>query len=474
MKDGDMGMSVGGLLGAGVFVSTVVAGAIAFVRPFTCMKRPHIRDILFYITSVGWTFAILHRKRVYLGEAIGFMGFYAVYVIVVVVSRKVFEKRELPRKLSRASELEKSGDTQSIQRSMSVSSDVPFSEVSDKKTYDISFIDVTELIGGKESIPSSNGHVNSAFEGDMDPVIKKELEAAKDAEPGATKGSLLSQFLWKICPIDVDGFGEMNIIVKIYEIIKAPIIFALTITVPVVNYEEDMNNWNKILTMIHCVTGPVWFVMAGEVGTTMIGGRFPVWALILIIGVVAACIVFFTSKYDQPPIYHWLFAYIGFLIAIIWIYTICNEIVNILESYGVVFNISKAILGLTLLAWGNSVGDLIANTVMARKGEPRMGFAACFGGPTFNLLLGVGIPFTIRFIRRRATDEIVKFTLQQTILCAGVWASMLFSIVVVPVLKFKVSKIYGICLFILYISFLTIALLAETKVIRPAQGIFDE
>ena len=52
------------------------------------------------------------------------------------------------------------------------------------------------------------------------------------------------------------------------------------------------------------------------------------------------------------------------------------------------FGLSDAILGLTVLAWGNSIGDLIADTAMAKRGNPRTGFSACFGGPLFNLLLG--------------------------------------------------------------------------------------
>ena len=33
-----------------------------------------------------------------------------------------------------------------------------------------------------------------------------------------------------------------------------------------------------------------------------------------------------------------------------------------------------------------------------RRGSPRAGFSACFGGPLFNLLLGIGLPFTIQLL----------------------------------------------------------------------------
>ena len=60
------------------------------------------------------------------------------------------------------------------------------------------------------------------------------------------------------------------------------------------------------------------------------------------------------------------------------------------------FGLSDAILGLTVLAWGNSIGDLIADTAMAKRGHPRTGFSACFGGPLFNLLLGNAIFVVLR------------------------------------------------------------------------------
>ena len=48
------------------------------------------------------------------------------------------------------------------------------------------------------------------------------------------------------------------------------------------------------------------------------------------------------------------FAWLGFAVSIVWIYSIANEIVNLLQVFGIVMKLSDGILGLTLLAWGNS------------------------------------------------------------------------------------------------------------------------
>ena len=145
--------------------------------------------------------------------------------------------------------------------------------------------------------------------------------------------------------------------------------------------------------------GPLFSVFAVAMANDKINNTdFRVWHLTLIFSLLMAIVVGFTSR-SSPPVYHKVFAAAGFIISIVWIYIIANELVSLLKAFGVMFGLSDAILGLTVLAWGNSIGDMIADTSMARRGAPRAGFSACFGGPLFNLLLGIGLPFTIEMIK---------------------------------------------------------------------------
>ena len=57
--------------GAGVLVTTVVAGGIAILRPFTAASRPFLRDIVFYMAAVLLIFTALYRGRVTLAWALG-------------------------------------------------------------------------------------------------------------------------------------------------------------------------------------------------------------------------------------------------------------------------------------------------------------------------------------------------------------------------------------------------------------------
>jgi sodium/potassium/calcium exchanger 6 len=52
---------LGELFGAGVFVTTVVAGSICIAKPFKLMERPFLRDVVFYLFAGFWAFYIFYR-----------------------------------------------------------------------------------------------------------------------------------------------------------------------------------------------------------------------------------------------------------------------------------------------------------------------------------------------------------------------------------------------------------------------------
>ena len=72
---------------------------------------------------------------------------------------------------------------------------------------------------------------------------------------------------------------------------------------------------------------------------------------------------------------------------------LAGELVALLDFLGTLFGIPHEVLGLTVLAWGNSVGDLSTNLTMARRGLSNMAMTACFAGPIFNILVALGVGF---------------------------------------------------------------------------------
>ncbi|XXG93924.1 hypothetical protein Hte_000174 [Hypoxylon texense] len=159
--------------------------------------------------------------------------------------------------------------------------------------------------------------------------------------------------------------------------------------------EED-HGWNRWLLILQVFTGPlfcvciVWANMAEELDEPF---SF-LWKALLIslaLSLVLLGIILMTTSADYRPKYHFLFCFLGFVISIAWISTIAGEVVGVLKAFGVILDISEAILGLTVFAVGNSVGDLVADVTVARLGYPVMALSACFGGPLLNILLGIGL-----------------------------------------------------------------------------------
>lgn len=187
-------------------------------------------------------------------------------------------------------------------------------------------------------------------------------------------------FFIHISPFDMKEFRSSSFIQKVMTLMKAPFYVILTLTVPVVDYENHRSNWCRLLNSIHCVTGPLFLTLIGGFFFKFVKD-FPIALIVALVGIVFSSIVMLTSKFKEPPMYHNIFAYLGFIVSVAWTFTFASEVVNLLKSIGILLNVSDVILGLTVLALGNSLGDFVANLSMARQGFPRIGVSACFGGP---------------------------------------------------------------------------------------------
>ncbi len=104
-----------------------------------------------------------------------------------------------------------------------------------------------------------------------------------------------------------------------------------------------------------------------------------------------------TNSVTRPPAWFKLILlFFAFMSSMFWMDLVAGEAVAVLKSLGLMWRINMAVLGLTVLAWGNSIGDLVADVSVARAGSPDMAVTACFAGPLFNMLVGLGVAFFIQ------------------------------------------------------------------------------
>jgi len=144
----------------------------------------------------------------------------------------------------------------------------------------------------------------------------------------------------------------------------------------------------------------------------------------------------------------------GFVMAATWIDTIADHLVAVLDFLGIIFRIPGSIMGLTILAWGNSMGDLSADVTMARKGLANMAMTACFAGPVFNILIGLGMGFsTLSSITGEPETKVTPTSSTIVGIVFNVINTAMLIITGVFLNRGKIPKTYGYAAVALYIVY---------------------
>ena len=137
----------------------------------------------------------------------------------------------------------------------------------------------------------------------------------------------------------------------------------------------------------------------------------------------------------------------------LWICSICNIMVDMLALTGQVLDLPSAVLGLTLLAWGNSSGDFWANQAIAKMGMGQTALTACFAGPLFNMLVGFGFALFIA-----TAENPISFPLYErydmTIACVFLMISIIVSMVLVWINKGVIGMNHSYVLIGVYLIFM--------------------
>ncbi|KAF3940270.1 hypothetical protein ABW19_dt0209405 [Dactylella cylindrospora] len=84
MKINSGSLAVGELVGAASFITAVVAGSMAIVRPFKVAKKSFVRDVVFFMISVSFGIYFLYDGRILTWECVAMVLLYAFYVVFVV------------------------------------------------------------------------------------------------------------------------------------------------------------------------------------------------------------------------------------------------------------------------------------------------------------------------------------------------------------------------------------------------------
>ncbi|NXX84979.1 NCKX2 protein, partial [Urocolius indicus] len=156
---------------------------------------------------------------------------------------------------------------------------------------------------------------------------------------------------------------------------------------------------------------------------------------------------------------------ITFFGSISWIAFFSYLMVWWAHQVGETIGISEEIMGLTILAAGTSIPDLITSVIVARKGLGDMAVSSSVGSNIFDITVGLPLPWLLYAVIKSFAPVTVS---SNGLFCAIVllFIMLLFVILSIAFCKWRMNKILGFLMFGLYFVFLIISVLLEDKVIQ--------
>lgn len=216
--------------------------------------------------------------------------------------------------------------------------------------------------------------------------------------------------------------------------------------------------WNRWLVIVQTFTAPFFIVFIIWANTELEYPRALIRPTLysLLVSLCTLAFLLLTTTPTRPPRWRSVLCFLGFVVSIAWISSIANEVVGVLKTLGVILNMSDAILGLTIFAVGNSLGDFVADITVARLGFPVMALSACFGGPMLNILLGIGLSGCYIILKggrhhhAKHPDKPIKFKPYQidistTLVISGgtLLVTLVGLLLVVPWRRWKMDRVIG-------------------------------
>ncbi|XP_028411722.1 sodium/potassium/calcium exchanger 2-like [Dendronephthya gigantea] len=154
-----------------------------------------------------------------------------------------------------------------------------------------------------------------------------------------------------------------------------------------------------------------------------------------------------------------------FFVSILWIVVFSYFMVWWAKEISVTMEIDDEIMGLTVLAAGTSIPDLITSVLVARKGYGDMAVSSSVGSNLFDVTIGLPLPWLIWSIMHSGDAfEVVSSGL----FCSTImlFAMLLTVIISIAVCKWQMSKTLGGLMLVLYFCFVVFSVLLQKDVFQ--------
>jgi len=446
-------LPIGALFGAGCFVSTVVlAACILFSRGGSIQLNPKalIRDCAFYFLGGLWILVQGFIGQLTFVGAFGLFLIYFVFIVVVVRQEIKFRRQESLR----------SEEEDAIGTERKASFQVDVHHRGDEAGIG-SLIKNQHIVHTPHEAEQVEAFgINSSVKEQVPPVRNYKVLKRADSHSNTVKVKwqyfVLRHKVWN----ELKELQEKSIVAQVFSIAVLPINIARNLTIPMCT--ED--RWNKKLAIIQPAFTAlfcIWQFGYFDILQTIKG----IIAFVLIV-LAWTILIWKKSVSYQPPegLGSLVLTVAAFLVAITWMNLVASILVDFINLLTLLSGLPSNYLGLTILAWGNSLNDLFVDSALARKGLGQVAVSGAIAGQYFNLSLGLGaslirqvIAFGAREFKLLATDHV---TIVNLLLISCLLVSLLSTLVYGYFSKFDLKKGYGIYLVSIYaLCFITATLL---------------
>ncbi|KAK7281300.1 hypothetical protein RIF29_09150 [Crotalaria pallida] len=426
MGNGNAGeVGLNSVLGGAVFVTCVVVGVISISvsdKRVQIDKKNFIRNVCFFLCTILSLGVILINGKVDVVGAVAFIFIYVVYASAVVAI-EVFNKR--------AQEIKLGGVNISVAPLLSEKGSLlsHLNEEGPKIHNDESMlVEVSQWIWAPNVASYSNHNLSYAQEG--------------------------QKFVWGWIDEEAEEGCCSYSFFKHFSLLEVPLTFPRRLTIPIVQEER----WSKGYAVASASFSPILlaFLWNSNDNLDSLSGGI-VYVASVVIGCVLGVLAYMYTTSDQPPqrfLFPWVFG--GFLMSIVWFYIIANELVALLLAFGIIFGINPSILGVTILAWGNSIGDLVSNVAMAMNSQDgvQIAMSGCYAGPMFNTLVGLGISLLLGSWSTRPESFIVSKDGSLFYTVGFLVLALIWSLFMLQRNNMCLNKALGIGLISIYLVFL--------------------
>ena len=155
---------------------------------------------------------------------------------------------------------------------------------------------------------------------------------------------------------------------------------------------------------------------------------------------------------------------IAFFMSIIWIAAFSYFMVWWATLIGEAVGISDAVMGLTFLAAGTSVPDLITSVLVAKDGKGDMAVSSSIGSNLFDVTVGLPVPWLIYTAVYQKNIDVNSVGMGCNI--AMLFLMLLIVFISILAFKWKMTKPMGGIMLVMYVIFVIVSLLLSECILN--------